>query len=62
MHDDIDRSTLNVVIAAMGEKQRRQAGSLLNANHSLVRSMSLHGVPRANERASERASGVRNAV
>ena len=25
MHDDIDRSTLNVVTATMGEKQRRLA-------------------------------------
>lgn len=38
-------------MSSMGEKQRRQAGSLQNANHSLARSMSLHGVPRASEQA-----------
>lgn len=42
---------LSMSSLAMGEKQRRQAGSLQNANHSLARSMSLHGVPRANEQA-----------
>lgn len=36
----------------------REAGSLQNANHSLARSMSLYGVPRASERASEQAACV----
>lgn len=54
VRDDIDRSTLLVSSSTMDEEQRRLASwSLLNANHSVVRSMSLHGVPRASERASK---------